>query len=191
MRATFRNSLAFVMLCGLSTGCGDDPKPEDTGNTQSDDSGDAGSSDDSDEADNSDESDSTNDGESSEDDADQSTTDESTSDDETDDSTDEDTTDEDTTNDVDLPDPVLEDLPPETPLSELEDDELAEVCRLPGHRDLDHQQFGRHLPSASRAYGAPVGRYHGRRNPRGLCRGRSYVQHPGGGFQDVFERGQL
>lgn len=41
MRPTLRHTLAFVILFGLA-GCGDDPKPDDTGKTQSDDNEDGG-----------------------------------------------------------------------------------------------------------------------------------------------------
>lgn len=109
MQTIVRNSLALVVLCGLSVGCGDDP-PQNTGNTQSDDNGDAGSRDNND-SDN----DSTQDNDSTE------TTNDTTQSDTDDDSSN-------ATTDVDLPDPVLDDLPSETPLSDLDEDELAEVC---------------------------------------------------------------
>jgi hypothetical protein len=112
MRPTLRSSLVFVMLCGVA-GCGDDPK-EGTGNTQSDDAEDAGASDDSDPTDDSETSNTTD------------ITDETNT--SGGDSTDTDSTDTDSTSDGELPEPVLEDLPPETPLSDLDDDELAEVC---------------------------------------------------------------
>lgn len=119
MRATLRNSWAFVILCGFAAGCGDDPKPEETGNTQSDDPEDGGASDDTDESDTT-----------GEPDTDDTTADETTTTDETTtaDDTDESDTTGDATNDGDLPDPVLEELPPETPLSSLDEDQLAEVC---------------------------------------------------------------
>jgi hypothetical protein len=99
MRSILRDTLVFVMLCGLA-GCGDDPEPEDTGNTQSNDSDDAGKGND------------TSDG----------TEDEVTTDDpDRSDSQGSDST-------SDLPDPVLEDKPPQTPLSDLNEDELARVC---------------------------------------------------------------
>jgi hypothetical protein len=116
MRTTLRNTLTLVLLCTLA-GCSDDPKPEDTGNTQSDDSEDGGASDDND-SDDSNASDST-------DEADDSDTTESEATDSADE-TDE-TSDETDSNDG-LPDPVLEDVNPQTPLSGLTDDQLQEVC---------------------------------------------------------------
>lgn len=94
MRPILRNTLPFVILFGLA-GCGDDPKPEDTGNTRADDKADGGKG-----------GDRSNDTTSNDDDSDESSE----------------------TTDEGLPEPVLDELPPKTPLKDLDDEQFAEVC---------------------------------------------------------------